>query len=475
MDKKLLFLLLLVPALIVVGCSGDDGDEGAMGPPGMGYYEYTYIGTSGLACYHCHSDVVNSVALTGHAEAYDDLAEEAKGNAYCVQCHTTGWDSDVDYDGETATIAVVGPNPHGYDDYFNQDGDLAAERRSDLEGVQCEACHGPMGQDISQHVPRISFASRFEDGESLSLCSPCHEGQLEEWVDSGHGNVAEADIQAFNDEHYVGNPACAMCHYSEGFIMANDPKLADMTFPSDYLYSFIGCVTCHDPHVGPAGEGNEAQLRNVGAVEVEYHPGFEDGDEEVARMEGYGTAQVCGQCHHARRDTDNVTGQIADGYAHFGPHGSPQMDMFLGAGCYEIAGYTYDGEFGHQNIENACVKCHMVRQTELHGSLQDHSFHTFEPGVGNCEPCHTVTDFNVNDVQTTVMGLMDDLAVALGFIDADDMAANFDSEGVGVQVWEREAAYAFFFVLNDGSYGVHNTDYTEDLLNNAIAWALDKK
>lgn len=465
MYKKLGVILLLAAAPLLFGCEGDDGAAGLQGPPGMGYYEYTYIGNAGGECIHCHAEVVGSVAVTGHAAAYDDLAADSRENPYCLQCHTTGWDSEVEYGGG---IVAAGPNPDGYDDFFGQDGETAAERREALEGVQCESCHGPMGQYINQHVPEISFATRYEDGESLSLCSPCHEGQLEEWVESGHGNVADADILAFNDEHYVGNASCAPCHYSEGFIMANDPALADLTFPSDYLYSFIGCVTCHDPHVGPAGEGNEAQLRNVGAVEVEFHPGFEDGDAELPRMEGYGAAQTCAQCHHARRDTDNVLGQIADGYAHFGPHGSPQMDMFLGAGSYEIEGYAYDGEFGHQNITNACVKCHMVREVEMHGELQDHAFHNFEPNAGNCEPCHTVTDFDVNGVQTRIMGLMDDLAVAMGYADAADMEANFDSQAAGVESWEREAAYAFFFVLNDGSYGVHNTDYAEDLLNNAI-------
>ncbi len=468
----ILVSLVALAAFALVGCEGDDGAQGPAGPPGPGYSEYTYVGGEGSECLHCHGLVVGQVAETGHAEAYDDLVAIGQGdNAYCLKCHSTGWDSEVTFDGETATIVAAGPNEDGYDDYFGVDGEEAAERRAMLENVQCESCHGPMGEIITQHQPWLSFATRIENGKSLSLCTPCHDGQIEEWTESGHGNVADADIAAFNDEHYVGNPSCAMCHYSEGFIMANDPALANYSFPDGYLYSFIGCVTCHDPHVGEAGGGNAAQLRNVGAVEVEYHPGLDPGEVGVPAMEGYGTAQTCAQCHHARRDNDNVAGQIASGSAHFGPHGSPQMDMFLGAGSYEIEGYDYDGEFGHQNIANACVKCHMVR---LEGE-DDHAFHNFEPTVDNCKPCHSgLTDFDVNDAQTAIMGLMDDLAVSLGFTDADDMAANFDSQAEGVQTWEREAAYAFFFVLNDGSYGVHNADYAESLLNNAIAYA-DKK
>ena len=37
-----------------------------------------------------------------------------------------------------------------------------------------------------------------------------------------------------------------------------------------------------------------------------------------------------------------------------------------------------------------------------------------------------------------------------------------------VEVWEREAAYALYFVAHDASLGVHNPNYSEDLLQNAI-------
>jgi hypothetical protein len=387
---------------------------------------------------------------------------------YCLQCHTTGWDSPV-ASGDT-TITNPGPDQYGYDNYFGVDTEEAAARRLALEGVQCEACHGPMGPNFNTHKPLLSFATRSENNESLSLCSPCHSTQLDEWATSGHGTVQGGSIEDFNNEHYAHNSSCQHCHTSEGFIAANDPAFATYEFGEQV--SFIGCPTCHDPHAGEAAGGNVHQLRNLGPVEVAYAPGTAPGEPSVPRMEGYGPGQLCGQCHHARRSTSNVEGQIQDGYAHFGPHGSPQMDMYIGAGSYEIPGYTYDGTHIHQTVGDlanlACVKCHMVRETFLHGEITEHAFHTFQPDVGNCEPCHTLTDFDYNGVQTAIVAKMEQLAQALGYTSLQDFLDNWDSQAAGVLVWQREAAYALVFVNNDGSHGVHNPAYANALLDNAI-------
>lgn len=165
-----------------------------------------------------------------------------------------------------------------------------------------------------------------------------------------------------------------------------------------------------------------------------------------------------------------MQGQIDNGYAHFGPHGSPQTDMFIGAGSYEIPGYTYDRTFVHQNaVSDACVKCHMVREVQLHGELQDHAFHNFLPDPGNCEPCHqNLPDFNYQNVQTDIQGRMDTLAQRFGYADVEAFMADLDTANPGWEVWQREAAYALVFVYNDGSKGVHNRDYATDLLQNAI-------
>ncbi len=78
------------------------------------------------------------------------------------------------------------------------------------------------------------------------------------------------------------------------------------------------------------------------------------------------------------------------------------------------------------------------------------------------------TDFDYHDIQTEIAGYMETLAEALGYADVEAFLAGFDSEAEGVEVWEREAAYALVFVSYDGSVGIHNPDYARDLLRNAI-------
>ena len=470
--QGLLPALMLCGLLALVGCEGDQGPVGAQGPEGPagppgppgGTSEFTYAGYQGEACLHCHGRTVADVRTTGHNVAYAGLDAEDQDLPYCLQCHTTGWDTPIAYG--VTEFEPTGDDVHGYDDYFGVDTTEAASRRDALENVQCESCHGAMGPDFNAHTPNVVF-STIVDGEITASCVPCHDGQLDEWVTSGHGTVSGLTNEEFVAE--FGRTSCWACHTSEGFIAANDPVYASYDFGGDY--NFIGCVTCHDPHVGEAGGGNEAQLRALGAVEVVYAPGLTPGDPEVPRMEGYGAAQTCAQCHHARRDATNVSGQINSGTSRFGPHGSPQMDMFIGAGSYEIPNYVYDREHSHQNIDDACVKCHMVREVLLHGELQDHSFHTFTPDVGNCAPCHTgIEDFDIGGLQTTIHGKLDQLAVLAGYADWATLEATIGADNPAMASWQREAIYAGVFVSNDGSHGVHNPEYALDLLDNAIAY-----
>jgi len=485
-------LLILVLPLMLAGCEGDQGPAGpagADGEDGQDAYasEFTYIGEAGTPCTHCHVNAVDQVGMTGHAHAMASLTGENATNPYCLQCHTTGWDRHVTY-GSDDWMTADNPDSNGYDDYFGVEGDDAAARRGVLENVQCESCHGPMGPDFNDHTPVVNFATigthdpanvTAEDIDSH--CYPCHVTQFEGpdgdftggYATSGHASAAGGDLDAFNAEHYATSGSCQPCHVSEGFIAANDPALTNYEFGS--TVNFVGCVTCHDPHMGEGGDGHAAQVRNVGDVFVSYTFPYAPGDAEVFHMTGKETGQLCAQCHHARRDTDNVQSQIAVGYGHFGPHHSAQMDLFIGGGSYEIPGVDYDRAREHthnQSIAKACVDCHMVRETMLHGELQDHAFHNFVPDLGtNCSGCHPgIDEAFVTTFQGTIEALMNDLATRFGYADYHDMEANWDSTDPGVTVWQREAAYAMYFLIGDGSLGVHNPNYAAALMNEAITY-----
>jgi hypothetical protein len=467
--------IFAILSLALVGCTGDqgpagppgpEGPEGPEGPPGESFSEFAYQGGFGEACLHCHGANVDEVLTTKHTNAFLDLGD-SQTNLYCVACHTTGFNCDVNFGDTEVDPANCWEPSDGYSGYVGDTTEEGMARAMSLEGVQCEACHGAMGPNFNAHRPDVSFSTNTDiaAGTSESLCFACHEGQIEEWVESGHAMAEGGDPEALGD--HFGRTSCDFCHTSEGFIRTQDPVFANYDFGGEY--SQVGCPTCHDPHVGDMGSGNEAQLRSVAASELSYTFPWDAGDDEAPRMEGYGVGQTCAQCHKARRNNSNVAGQIANGYGHFGPHGSPQADMFIGYGSYEIPGYTYNRVQAHQSaVATGCVECHMVREVVLHGDLQDHAFHTFEANPDNCLPCHTITDFDYNGVQTTIQGKLDAVAVEMGYADWATLLLTLDDDNLLWTVCEREAVYGAVFVSNSGDMGVHNSSYANSLLDNGL-------
>lgn len=467
---------LLLTLALLMGCDGEQGLQGPTGPmgpggpegpegPGGDEAEYTYLGDFGAQCNHCHSRIVPEVSLTAHTRAFTRMDAESRANPFCLSCHTTGFDSEV-AQGDTS-IAEYGPDVYGYDDYFRVDTAAAAARREMLEGVQCESCHGPVGPDFTANAVRVSLSTPLEGSDEVFLCGPCHQTQLEDWHESAHGSVT-ATLEEFNSRPYAQDPECDLCHVAERFILNNDPGLAG--FDTGDAVHFIGCQACHDPHVGAEGSGYEYQMRTEAAVE----PAYDVGDPEARTMEGYRTGQTCAQCHHARPDNAELAGQIADGASSFGPHWGPQMDLYVGNGCYEIEGYDYKRTHIHQYAPSGCVNCHMNLEADFHGGDQEQASHRFDAQVGACNAsgCHgPIPDFDYHDIQTEIAGFMELLAEALGYAGVEaflDGDTGFDSQAAGVEVWEREAAYALVFVAYDGSVGIHNPDYARDLLRNAI-------
>lgn len=469
---------LALATALLVGCSGDDGAQGPAGPTGptgatgpqgpagqdgqngqdgqdgQDWAPITYVGSNAVSCNGCHEGTVDTWVSTPHAAAYTNLGD-SQSNIYCLKCHTTGFDAPVNF-GDTE-ITDHGMDHYGYDDYLPDDPNTTDDdmRRAALEGVQCEACHGNMGPGIYNHDPQISFATRIVDGESMAICGQCHTHQIEEWATAGHAQAIPnaGGVEEFKTE--FGRTSCWYCHTSEGFVATYDSDWAGMAVPEEV--SMVGCVTCHDPHDASA----DMQLRAgaMNAQEVVYNVN------DARVYEDRGTSMVCVQCHHARRDPSNVEGQINNGSTHPGPHSSPQVDMFLGSGSYEIEGMTYNRDHTHNtsgSLTNACVKCHMTN-SELDGS--GHVLHSFAPSTNGCLPCHQTETFDVNGFQTEIAGKLTQIEewfAGQGFNPDSLMYPNYTTPEM------NKAAYAYYFVTNDGSHGVHNPAYATSLLDNAL-------
>jgi hypothetical protein len=193
-----------------------------------------------------------------------------------------------------------------------------------------------------------------------------------------------------------------------------------------------------------------------------------------------GVGKLCMHCHHARRGPES---QIANGYAHFGPHANPQADMMAGkSASHGVApGYEWATP-SHLLVQNSCKTCHLP--TAEYGAGPGGAAatgHEFIPKVEACEPCHGVIasfrdipasgDFDGNG---TTEGLQDEVEGLLHLLEEALVADGLDTTGVGTlgalgdtlrsTVTQRTAGYNFAFVEDDKSLGIHNPDYAVQLL-----------
>ncbi len=93
-----------------------------------------YVGAE--RCGVCHSGreqkyIYERWSLSPHAQAYSDLSWEERRLVKCLGCHTTGyWERDKWFRGLTM---------------------------AELQGVQCEACHGPGSRYRKPDVMNLKF------------------------------------------------------------------------------------------------------------------------------------------------------------------------------------------------------------------------------------------------------------------------------------------------------------------------------
>ncbi len=434
---------------VTVTVTDDDGQASSQVVVGVNTYVPSvfpsYLGDNTNRCNHCHEAIVSSYEGTNHANAWQTLVDDGvTNNPYCVQCHVTGHDNILDFGGN---ITQTGLDNGGYDQ----------NPIEQLRNVQCEACHSPMGPSFASHSPELTAALKGD------ACNRCH-SQNEEYMLSGHGTAVARAGGAEEFATEFNRSPCKDCHISEGFIQLHDPDWTNRAMPEEPWQ--VTCATCHNVHA----KDNDSYLRGLTAFPIIYGgPEFPDGFE----ITNYGKGQLCGQCHHARRDENNINNQINNGSSRPGPHESPQADMVSGYGSYEIPGFTYERESAHRpeveiggsSLEDMCVKCHIyvIPFGEPDGPYHGHDF---RPDVRACNTCHATPDnFDYHGRRTTIDSLM---TVLYDLLPQNGTGGLMPFDTLNWTRPQREAGYAWFFVTNEGSHGVHNFTYANSLLTNAI-------
>jgi len=432
-----------------------------------------YLGRA--SCAVCHGERASAAAATSHGTTLERRAAELFATPGCLNCHVVGSDTNLPdpaaggFDDEAARVGFDAET-YVFTDFaaFATDFPTLADRGA----VQCESCHGPGSLHMSD--PRGTSVST-----DARLCGACHNTfapRFEQWQHSVHAAAPPAGT--------IDNPSCVRCHTARGFarsVAGLAPREQGAGEPG------VTCAACHDPH-SPA---NLSEVRLFGDVILGDGSSFDAG-----------RAAVCVTCHQS---------EVPDAVAH-ATQGEPfpcaiQADMVAGRGAVEY-GQTFGSSFhgdpgfkprnltGNPNdplFPEACVTCHTAR-TPMAGPFENRlGEHTWrmrdgatELAVGNCDRCHPgLTTFDRNlgrdfdgsgvagGVQTEVSGLIEILHDALVAADPQQGLSRPEGPGTPVTVADdlslttpglRQAAYNYNFVVTDGSFGVHNTVYTVQLL-----------
>ena len=278
-------------------------------------------------------------------------------------------------------------------------------------------------------------------------CMACHNdttvitGKQTAWDESMHGTG-----EAYGRGTSAG---CAGCHSGGAFsAMVAAGLTPDTVEAGNPNPTRQDCRACHQIHISYTAA--DWALETTAPVTLYALDG--------AIYDG-GEGNLCANCHQPRREIDaaDPNGMINVSSTHWGPHHGPQSAMMLGlAGAGEVVGRP---SAHAMLVRDTCVTCHIGKDMN----------HTFEPDVSACVSCHSdAEDFDIDGLQTEVAALITELGELL------KGKGSLDEEGHPVvgdyPAAEASALWNYILIEIEGSsLGVHNPDYTKDLLEASIA------
>ncbi len=456
----------------------------------------TYLGMTGgsVSCVTCHAPTATKYMTTAHAIATKKQFDAMEGSSShfgesCLECHATGYNLNAVNDG-------FDDHPFTFPDSFAtgvyDDTKAAFPDAMARADVQCEACHGAGSEHMANTADNKMVASL--DSKN---CAVCHEDNgthhyfPTQWNASGQ-DATEFDGRGFHGGHAIGafagyaggRGSCAACHSGAGYVqwVKEGKPTNSVGLPGSIATvpepTVITCAVCHDPHDAT----NIHQLR-LSDTQL--------GDGTPVTFDLYGTGAQCMECHRSRRDAAVYASDPNSGSSHFGPHHGPQADMLIGANApafgVELPSSPHDVAGG-----NSCVDCHMAEEKGFDDDgnvivVGGHSFNMNDvegnDHVEACTPCHGVVGESFKEkkyfrnssadhdgdgveegLQEEVHGMLEVLATYL----PQDEDGNVDMSSKTNSPAIVRAGYAYVWVEEDRSFGIHNPQFTVAMLQVAI-------
>jgi hypothetical protein len=317
-------------------------------------------------------------AATVFAAGVDGVAA---GNHYsekaCGGCHTVGMGYKGTGGFRDATSYATWTFPDNSTIDYTRFASMPADLQA-LAGIQCESCHGPLGQHVAGQFMTVRPKPEWR-AEACGVChdAPPHHDKTQLWstlrtaadgTKHGHANYGLALA-----EGTMG--ACAKCHAAQGFGQWADAAFAPTftaTAPSKNEAQPQTCQTCHDPHT--------TKLRMDTSQPLLLENGY--------LVSGAGPGQLCMACHQGRRGIrDDAHAALT---SHQAPHQGPQADVVLGKNFFFLGDLTRTGSTISRHfeaVEGACVGCHMKFGTEqIKPTSTNHSFIVDKTVCTNCHP-----------------------------------------------------------------------------------------
>jgi hypothetical protein len=379
-----------------------------------------------VACVECHYEPGLVALVEGKIGAMSQLVSflthryGAKPHAEVSNkaCQQPGCHSDIE---ENTDVF--------YDDRIHFSHDLHHDAMIKGKSLPCTTCHSQEQRD--EHIEVSSstcFLCHFHGTgpatEKTADCKSCH--------DAPRGAAGEA---GFNHDDFFAGRTDVDCHHCHMRVNQGDASVSAIRCQSCHYGNQLAVVdltdikALHNAHV---------HERQIGCFEC--HNVLKHG---ITTKASPLDAQECATCHSERQH-------------------SLQTAMYLGTAAKDVPGepnVMYDADI-------SCNHCH-VQEKEM--SLDGHVFTTHVSTAENCSACHGDGDYK--EMYET---WQDETAEAITQLktDLEQARATVDKAGAGKAADEARqlldrADELHEIVRRDGSSGVHNILYVEDILSEA--------